>query len=123
MTQEKIEEKSLTRNGKISSICGKLLSIRGKQRDGTIYSLLVDTGAPINLIKEDSNPDNHKKSNLGNSFVWEMTSIKQQKPHTYHTSKKNTFVIFILLISPTGILNNRITISKEVWKILAHAKF
>ena len=58
-------------NCRISNICGRLLSVRGKHSNGVTYSLLVDSGAAINIIKRNDVPKEVRAFPMKKYFVME----------------------------------------------------
>ena len=53
MTRGNNRTNKLREDSRISSLSGRLQSIHGRKLDRSIYRLLVDSGAAINIIKKD----------------------------------------------------------------------
>ena len=73
-------------NCRISNICGRLLSIRGKHSNGVTYSLLVYSVAAINIIKRNDVPKEVRELPMKKYFV-----MGKDKNYSYDATYINYF--------------------------------
>ena len=84
----------LQRNCRISNICGRLLSVRGKYSNGVTYSLLVDSGAAINIIKRNDVPKEVRVFSIKKYFVMGKDKIYcYDATYVNYFGKKHLFYI------------------------------